>query len=59
MCGLVGAAKLMQLCMTLEQAARQQDQSTLQAQLLNLTEVWSDTLAMLNLTLLQHGCADV
>ena len=59
MCGLVGAAKLMQLCMTLEQAARQQDQTALQAQLLNLAGVWPETLAMLNLTLLQHGYADV
>jgi HPt (histidine-containing phosphotransfer) domain-containing protein len=59
MCGLVGATKLMQLCMTLEQAARQQDQTALQAQLLNLAEVWPETLAMLNLTLLQHGYADV
>ena len=59
MCGLVGATKLMQLCMTLEQAARQQDQSTLQAQLLNLAGVWPETLVMLNLTLLQHGYADV
>lgn len=59
MCGLVGATQLMQLCMTLEQAAWQQDQSTLQAQLLNLAEAWPETLAMLNLTLLQHGYADV
>jgi HPt (histidine-containing phosphotransfer) domain-containing protein len=59
MCGLVGATKLMQLCMTLEQAARQQDQTAQQAQLLNLAGVWPETLAMLNLTLLQHGYADV
>lgn len=59
MCGLVGATKLMQLCVTLEQAARQQDQSTLQAQLLKLAELWPELLSQLNLTLLQHGYVDV
>ncbi|MDR6984107.1 HPt (histidine-containing phosphotransfer) domain-containing protein [Rheinheimera pacifica] len=58
MCGLVGAAKLMQLCMTLEQAARQQDLIILQSELLNLAEVWPELLSQLNLTLLQHGYAD-
>ena len=59
MCGLVGAAKLMQLCMTLEQAARQQDLTTLQNELLKLAEVWPELLSQLNLTLLQHGYPDV
>ena len=59
MCGLVGATKLMQLCMTLEQAGRQQDLTTLQNELLKLAEVWPELLSQLNLTLLQHGYVDV
>ncbi|SEH74866.1 Hpt domain-containing protein [Rheinheimera pacifica] len=59
MCGLVGAAKLMQLCIALEQAAWQQDLPTLQSGLLKLAGVWPETLAMLNLILLQHGYTDV
>lgn len=59
MCGLVGATRLMQLCLTLEQAARQQDLAVLQAQLPALADVWLALLAELNRTLLQHGYTDV
>ncbi|MDP2715761.1 Hpt domain-containing protein [Rheinheimera sp.] len=59
MCGLVGATRLMQLCLTLEQAARQQDLAVLQAQLPALAGVWLTLLAELNRTLLQHGYIDV
>ncbi|WP_215398069.1 Hpt domain-containing protein [Rheinheimera oceanensis] len=59
MCGLVGAAKLMQLCMILEQAARQHDLTTLQSERLKLAEVWPELLSQLDLILLQHGYVDV
>lgn len=59
MCGLVGATRLMQLCLTLEQAARQHDRAVWQAELARLTEMWPALLTELNRTLLQHGYADV